>query len=480
MDPTDSIPQKQDGKVEIISDEVSHVNREMYLKNLELAERNKTLSLLRKIDAVILSKVTDIQQIAQQVTNIVVDETEYIKLIIILLFDQKKNILYTLATSQTESVRRAELEVNNAFHTITLPLAEESNIIVTSVKEKRMKRTNHLADLLPSITPDEAKTIQEIIGNTSLLIYPLIAREEIIGAIILGIDEKEKPLSFYQIDLIDRLPGIVAISIDNGLLYKGLQTANDQLTQLDKMKDEFVSLASHELKTPLTAIKSYLWLVLNQNFHKIQDKRELYIERSYTATERLIKMVNNMLNISRIESGRLTINLQKIDLIDLLKDAITELTSTAQRQNVQIIFQPSFNTLLVLADPEKTRGVIINLIGNAIKFTPANGAITVSITQKNELVEIAIKDTGRGINQDDLGKLFQKFEMIGKDVLKRQDTQEGTGLGLYISKSIIELMGGRIWAQSEGENKGSTFYFTLKLNPDPKPIVDYAAAGISR
>ncbi len=241
-----------------------------------------------------------------------------------------------------------------------------------------------------------------------------------------------------------------------------LAEANTKLKDLDHLKDEFVSLASHELRTPMTAIKSYLWMFLQYNATELDPKERQYIERAYEATDRLITLVNDMLNVSRIESGRMNILFMPVDLLKLVKEVTEELNPTAIKQNVAFAIDSMENLPPVSGDQNKIREVITNLVGNSLKFTPPGGTITIKMTKDNEMVVVDVIDTGKGIEKDDLAKLFQKFGTVGNNYLTKTNTQ-GTGLGLYISKSIVELHGGRIWVKSEGENKGTTFSFTLKI-----------------
>ena len=147
---------------------------------------------------------------------------------------------------------------------------------------------------------------------------------------------------------------------------------------MDKLKDDFVSLASHELRTPMTAIKSYLWMALAGKGGEISGKLKFYLQRAYDATDRLIKLVNDMLNISRIESGRITISIQRVSLVKLVQDVVFEVMPRAQELGVKLSVTASLGVPDVIADSDKIKEVLINLIGNSLKFTPANGTITVS------------------------------------------------------------------------------------------------------
>lgn len=253
---------------------------------------------------------------------------------------------------------------------------------------------------------------------------------------------------------------------------KRLVIANNKLQELDKLKDEFVSVASHELRTPMTAIKSYLWMALQGKGGDLTTKQKYYLERAYSSTDRLIKLVNEMLNISRIESGRIALQVSKVELFDLLKEVIAEVLPRAQELELTISLKRSVQgdhgdgqrSIQVLADVDKCKEVLINLIGNSLKFTPKGGKITLEVSQDSATeVSVHVHDTGVGIAPEYVPSLFQKFGLIEGSYQTNQAASQGTGLGLFISKSIVELHGGKIWMESAGVGKGATFSFTLPI-----------------
>lgn len=252
-------------------------------------------------------------------------------------------------------------------------------------------------------------------------------------------------------------------NVELAKLGKRLSEANDKLKTLDKLKDEFLSLASHELRTPMTAIKSYLWMVLQGEGGKVTEKQASYLNRAYNSTSHLIVLVNDMLDVSRIESGRITLNLGETKLGQLIDDVVAEITPRATELDIEISVAP-YPSLLpsALADPDKIKEVLINLVGNALKFTPKSGKITITLAQKDGFIETSVSDTGVGIKKEDLSKLFQKFSMVGDSAQKAKNAQ-GTGLGLYICKSIVELHAGKIWVKSEGSGKGTSLTFSLPI-----------------
>lgn len=244
----------------------------------------------------------------------------------------------------------------------------------------------------------------------------------------------------------------------------------------DQMKSEFVSIASHELLTPTAAIKGYLSMILDDNMGQIDDKAREFLTKVYNSSDRLGRLVEDLLNVSRIESGRLKINKREFSLSESVAKAVEDLQVNAQAKSLDLAYVPPTGAILptVYADPDHVYRVLINLIGNAIKYTQ-KGWVRVFVTQGDPThILFTVTDSGLGIPPEHLPHLFEKFY--------RADRREiagiqGTGLGLYISKRIIELMGGQLTVQSE-VGKGTTFNFTLPImgtvdiQPapvDPKP-----------
>jgi signal transduction histidine kinase len=312
-----------------------------------------------------------------------------------------------------------------------------------------------------TVSQNQAKQIQELLSIITIIVYPLIVRGNSIGALVMSLNLNENNLTGYQHDLRERLPGVIAVAMDSAILYQQIQQANEKLKALDKLKDEFVSLASHELRTPMTAIKSYLWMALAGKGGELSEKQKYYLDRAYTSTDRLIKLVNEMLNVSRIESGRISLEQQEIDVNKLSDDVLADVVPRSQELGIHIVVDHT-DVPHVFADENKIKEVFINLIGNSLKFTPKDGKITIHFAKNNQKVEVSVTDTGKGIAAEDIPKLFQKFGKVDNNYLTAQNVQ-GTGLGLYISKAIVQLHGGNIWVQSDGIGKGTTFTFSLPI-----------------
>lgn len=332
---------------------------------------------------------------------------------------------------------------------------------------------------------DDEKDPQIAAFFTSLdaaIILPLETGQHVIGLLCIGNKRSGELFSDEDISTMEIIASEAAVAMENSLSYEeirrfnitledevrnateNLRHANEKLEQLDKLKDEFVSLASHELRTPLTSIRSYLWMALSGTGGALSEKQKYYLDRSYISTERLIKLVNDMLNISRIESGRLAVQFSRIDVVTLIKDVLAEVQPKIDEQGLTCnVVLPAQKLSDVIADTDKIKEVMINLLGNAVKFTPREGKITVSVSEARDQLKISVTDTGMGFNPNDGAKLFMKFSTLHTAPVGRSQGFQSTGLGLYISKSIIAMHGGMMEAVSQGEGKGATFSFTLPV-----------------
>lgn len=241
-----------------------------------------------------------------------------------------------------------------------------------------------------------------------------------------------------------------------------LKQANLKLQEIDKLKDDFVSIVSHELRTPMTAIRSYTWIALHRPGMDLNDNLKRYLVRILISSERLINLVNDMLNISKIESGKVEINLEGVDLVVLSRDIINE-AYYSKLPDKKVEFALLEQDLpKISADPERLREVFLNIVNNALKYSPDGAKITISFIKDNENIITSVQDEGVGISNDDMKRLFTKFTRLDNSYTAMA-TSGGTGLGLYISRMLVEMMGGKIWASSEGTGKGTTFFISLPI-----------------
>jgi len=230
---------------------------------------------------------------------------------------------------------------------------------------------------------------------------------------------------------------------------------------IERMKTEFVSIAAHQLRTPLSAVKWALSLLMEGDIGELSTEQKSLISRSYDSNERMIILINDLLDVARIEEGRYLYKLVSAKLENLVQAAISACKEVAAKRNIRLEYlRPAKALPEMMIDAEKISITIQNLIENAIKYTPPGGQVTVSVKYDINKAEISIKDNGVGVSQEQQNRLFTKFFRASN--VMRMET-DGTGLGLFIAKNIIEAHGGRIWCESK-ENKGSTFSFSLPIN----------------
>lgn len=222
-----------------------------------------------------------------------------------------------------------------------------------------------------------------------------------------------------------------------------------------------MAIASHELRTPMNVIRGNLWLILNE--HKnLSPEDEAKIKVSLDSAQHLISLVSDILDVSAIEGKRIKLNPSNIELKTLIEAHIEEMQTLAQQKNIKLECRIEGEKVNAYADPDKVKQVLTNLIGNAFKFTPGGGSITISAVIEGKNAKVSVADTGPGIKKDDLSKLFTKFGKLETSFSKSANAT-GVGLGLYISKNLIEMSHGEITIESE-VGKGTTFSFTLPVS----------------
>lgn len=236
-----------------------------------------------------------------------------------------------------------------------------------------------------------------------------------------------------------------------------LKKANQELEKLSRLKSDFVSMVSHELRTPLAIIKEGVSLVLDEVPGKINEKQKRLLKVSKDNIDRLLRLINDLLDISKIEAGKIELRKVLVDLASLIKDtcAIWKLESDKKQQTLQVYISES--PINISIDPDRITQVLDNLISNAIKYTPEKGQIRTVLKDKGDQVEVSVSDTGIGIAKEDLSKVFSKFQQLNR---MADPPAQGTGLGLAIAKELIRMHGGIIKVESELD-KGSKFIFSL-------------------
>ncbi len=233
----------------------------------------------------------------------------------------------------------------------------------------------------------------------------------------------------------------------------------DQVARANKMKTEFISIASHQLKTPIAEINWQIELLLSKFPGGLSEKQQLLIGQIAHSSQKMARLVGDLLDVAHIDQGKLALNKEQINLCDIINEAVMNQRPLASAAEIELKYLGSAVPLEVLVDRRRIVVVLDNLISNAIKYTGEKGRVEILLEKKDELVQVCIRDNGVGIPRNEQTDIFKKFFRSNN---KMKNNTEGTGLGLYIAKNIIEQSGGKLWFQSI-ENTGSEFFFSLPL-----------------
>ncbi|MBI3250607.1 MAG: HAMP domain-containing histidine kinase [Candidatus Andersenbacteria bacterium] len=356
-----------------------------------------------------------------------------------------------------------------------------------------------LKSRLSRSTPPVVREAIDWLQVTALI--PLVVRGQLVGLLLLDQAATTK-IGRGAASFLQELAPSVATALYRSYLYQKSQAetaslrleleekmnelsrTSIQLKNLDRAKSEFLSIASHQLYTPLTALRGYISMLREGDYGAVPDKQRPILEILGKSATRLIDLIKNLLDISRIESGRLELNLEMVDLPEMSKEIVADLLPNAMHKELKLEFhEPKEPVHPVVADRERIRQVMLNFIDNAIKYT-SSGRIDVRVKQVGRHISFAVKDTGKGIKQQDMAHLFNKFMRVGG--ASRFNT-EGTGLGLYVARQIVKEHHGEVQVDSSGEGMGSTFSMLLptagsseSLRAGQKAEVTIQAAQLGR
>ena len=454
--------------------------REAYLEQerttVELRKMISQLTTLHRA-GLLFSTTLDREALLQNVLQTIVRELHYDRAMVA-FFDRDQRML-----RDTRMLGVSE-EVAAFARSLEVPVTDPNSVEGTVVLQGRSILAGNIRDVWDRLHPFHQR-LALAANVTSMISVPLKTKDLVLGALTVDRSQKHS-LTQDDANLLMTVASQVAIALDNADAYRQIESlnegleakvrerttelerlnkeqevANERLRELDQLKSTFVSIVSHELRTPMTSIKGYMENMLDGLTGHLTEKQLSYLNRVKYNVERLTRMINDLLDLSRIEADRAELALRPVSLLELGTEVLESLQSLAREKSITL--EACHHDLLpiIRGDRDKLHQILMNLIQNAIKFTPAGGEVRVeSLVRGNEFVQISVADTGCGIQPEELAKVFEKFyrgESVPSDA-------RGAGLGLAIVKSLVELHGGRIWVEST-PCAGSRFSFTIPLDP---------------
>jgi signal transduction histidine kinase len=327
-----------------------------------------------------------------------------------------------------------------------------------------MREPVQLPDILneQEFTGTKVRPLVARLGYRSVLAVPLLREGRIMGALTVW-RKQAGNFSAEVINLLQTFATQSALAIQNARLFREIEDKSRQIEAANRHKSEFLANMSHELRTPLNAIIGFSEVLGERMFGELNEKQAEYTDDILTSGRHLLSLINEILDLSKVEAGRMELEVATFDLPLAIDNARTFVRERATKHGINLDVTIDERLGDFVGDERKIKQVLLNLLSNAVKFTPEGGRIGINARQTDGAVEISVSDTGIGIAPEDQARIFEEFRQVGTaDAQKR----EGTGLGLTLAKKFVELHRGRIWVESE-VGKGSTFSFTLPERSPP-------------
>jgi signal transduction histidine kinase len=428
-----------------LQESYASLERRVEERTYELSEALEQQTATSEVLRVISSSPTDLQPVYRIILENV---TRLCEANIAALFLYDGEVLAAAAHYNTTPEFAAHLEQNRPrpSHETTTRLAALEH------------RTVHVADLLsdPAFAPPPLQLYQRENVRTVLSV-PMLRESTLIGVITTWRREV-RPFTDNQIALVQTFADQAVIAVENVRLFQALQERTAQLEIASKHKSQFLANMSHELRTPMNAILGYTELIMDEIYGAVPDKIREVLARVQQSGQHLLGLINAVLDLSRIEAGRLVLSLVDYSMQNVLHTVLASVESLAAGKGLALNMHIPADLPNGRGDEQRLSQVLLNLVGNAIKFTET-GEVRVQVTVDDGMFTVAVSDTGSGISEADQQRIFEEFQQADSSSTRKQG---GTGLGLAIAKKIVELHGGRIWVESS-LGKGSTFWFTVPV-----------------
>ncbi|OGY84285.1 MAG: hypothetical protein A2898_03075 [Candidatus Kerfeldbacteria bacterium RIFCSPLOWO2_01_FULL_48_11] len=449
--------------------EIDIATHDLQSANDQLQERNRLLQVIQNITN-LMTKSLNLKKVTQDIVDSIDKEMNYLGGVLLFLGKDKRKI-FPEALTEKGAITKTVLRL------LPKPLTEyqgnfqdDSTLTVKAMRSGKMEVGENLSDFFsPPIPPRICDAIQFAINVKSVVAVPIFSEEVIVGALVYTHNMPASELRKTDFEMMQSLASQTGVVYRNIELYRQLEQSNTELgeanahlQQLDQAKSEFVSIASHQLRTPMTGIMGYLSMLVAGDFGKVKKDQQQILQNLLDESQRMIRLIRIFLNVSKIESGKLVLERNTVHIEDVIQKSVEVLSKAASDKGLKLIFvKPKQPLPEITIDKDKVGDVVMNLIDNAIKYTD-KGSVTVSAKKEGDMIHTWIIDTGIGIEPHEAKNLFNKF-VRGYGIA--QINPDGSGLGLYVARRLTEAHGGKIWVESDGKGKGSRFQFTLPLNP---------------
>jgi len=441
-----------------IEEQLQLTNETLYKHSREIAVKNKVLSFLSRLYE-ISTHTLEQKQLAEQVALALQTEFDF-EIVGIYLYHSSIDELSPLSVVVSERIQGL-LPIQ--LDTINFQKVSVNEFFSPAILKETMLYSEQLTKIWQHTELTQACTnIEQEKYIRSSFGYPLIIGNTVFGVVMISLNRTYEDLIDYEREAMRDFMNVISITLNRVTLYEELGLANEKLKELDKMKSEFVSIASHQLRSPLTAIRGYSSMLLEGSFGQLPVKAKEAVDHINEASRFMASSVEDYLNVSRIQAGNMKYEYSDFNLNDIAQRVAEDTKQLAEKKGLLLSFRSELVKIgIVHADIGKTRQVIDNLLNNSLKYTP-KGTISVFVHDDVKLkkIYVDISDTGIGMNPKTSENIFGKFERADN---ANEVNVTGTGLGLYIARKMTREMGGEITATSEGEGRGSLFRIELPL-----------------